>query len=189
MTKKALRQALRQRLAEMPPEQLHAQSAAACELLMKQAEFRKAEIIMIYLATSSEVNTTNIALRAWEEGKRIVAPKVSWDQRRMLPTEIKSLTTDVREGMMGIREPVDGMPIPVSELDLIVVPGLGFDSVGNRLGRGRGFYDRFLAHRDLRGVACGLAFDAQIVEEIPFEPNDVPMRMLVTSTQARRFRR
>lgn len=171
----------------MSPQEAHARSSIACRLLVQEPEFAKADVLMIYLSTVQEVDTTQIALAAWSLSKRVVAPRVSWEQRRMIPIEISSLTSDVREGQMGIREPLEGMPVPVGEIDLVLVPGLGFDARGNRLGRGRGFYDRFLAHRDFRGVACGLAFESQVVEDVPHDERDQRVRMLVTDTTVRRF--
>jgi 5-formyltetrahydrofolate cyclo-ligase len=105
----------------------------------------------------------------------------------MLPIEIHSLTSDVHHGLLGVREPVEGMPVPVSDIDLVIVPGLGFDEHGNRLGRGRGFYDRFLSHRDFRAVACALAFEEQIVPAVPAGASDVRMHMLVTDQRVVRF--
>lgn len=187
--KKALRQAIRQKIAALPAQTLHERSAAACRLLFEQVEYRKSEVVLIYLSTPTEVDTTPIALRAWADGKRVLAPLVAWEQRRMLPMEIRSLTTDVREGMMGIREPQEGVPVPVGEIDLVIVPGLAFDAAGNRLGRGRGFYDRFLAHRDYRAISCGLAFEEQVIDELPVEPNDRRMHILVSDARVRRFAR
>lgn len=188
MTKKELRQLLRERVASIPPEQRHERSVAACHLLGAQPEYRDADVIMIFLSMPHEIETSHIALAAWADSKRVLAPHVSWEQRRMLPIEIKSLDSDVGQGSMGLREPIDGMPIPVSEIDLVVVPGLAFDARGNRLGRGRGFYDRFLAHRDFRAVACALAFEEQFVDQVPREEGDVPVHMLVTEVCVRRFR-
>ena len=162
---------------------------AACRLLMKQPEYRKAEVIMLFLSTPSEIDTSQIAIQAWTELKRVLAPKVSWEQRRMIPIEIRSLTSDVRDSPMGTREPVEGMPFPIGDIDLIIVPGLGFDARGNRLGRGRGFYDRFLSHPDLRAVTCGLALEEQFVEVVPHDENDVKVDMLVTDKNVRRFKR
>lgn len=187
MTKREFRQELRRRLATLTPDAIQERSLAACDLLREQPEYRSAEIVMIFLSTAQEVDTTPLTRMAWTDLKTVLAPRVSWEQRRMLPIEIKSLATDVHAGTLGIREPVDGMPVPVSDIDLVVVPGLGFDYGGNRLGRGRGFYDRFLAHRDFGGVACGLAFEEQVVPEVPIEPNDFLMDMLVTDQQVRRF--
>jgi 5-formyltetrahydrofolate cyclo-ligase len=187
--KKALRQDLRRRLAEIPEAQLQARSAAACRLLCEQDEYKRAEIIMLFLSAPQEVDTRQLALQAWADIKRVLAPRVSWDQRRMLPIEIHSLASGVESGYMGIREPVEGMPLPVSDIDLVVVPGLGFDEHGNRLGRGRGFYDRFLSHPDFRGASCALALEEQVVPTIPVGPSDVCVDMLVTDVRVRRFPR
>lgn len=187
--KKALRQELRQRLASITPQKLHERSVAACNRLIELPDYEKCETLMIYLSMPQEVDTTTLALRAWGDGKRVLAPKVSWEQRRMLPIEIRSLNDDVRSDAMGLREPIDGLPIPVSEIDFVIVPGLGFDELGNRLGRGRGFYDRFLLHRDFRAVACGLAFEDQVVAEVPHDDSDAKMGLLVTDAKLRRFRK
>lgn len=188
MTKKALRQELRDRLAAVPTEQLMERSAAVCRRLIEQPEYQRAEVVMIFLSAPNEVETTQLALQAWGELKRVLVPKVSWDQRRILPMEIRSLTSDIGPGYQGIREPIDGMPIPVAEIDLVVVPGLGFDLKGNRLGRGRGFYDRFLTHRDFRAVSCGLALEEQVVEEVPVEESDARIDLLVTDERVLRFK-
>ncbi len=189
MNKKTLRQQLRELLVAMAPAEAHARSAAAGRLLCAQREYRRADVIMIFLSTAQEVDTAPVALQAWNDAKRVLAPRVSWEQRRMLPIEIHSLTTDVQPGVMGMREPVEGLPVPVSDIDLVVVPGLGFDERGNRLGRGRGFYERFLAHRDFRGVACAMAFEDQVVESVPVAEADVRVDMLVTDARVRRFSR
>ncbi len=147
----------------------------------------KAEVVMVFLSIASEIDTAPIVLRAWQDRKRVLAPKVSWEQRRMLPVEIRSLTEDLTVSSMGIREPIAGVPIPVSLIDLVIVPGLGFDEYGNRLGRGRGFYDRFLAHPEFKGVACALAFEEQVTPSIPVGPLDRRVDMLVTDQKVRKF--
>jgi 5-formyltetrahydrofolate cyclo-ligase len=187
--KKELRQKLRERLAGLAPEGIQLRSAAACQLLCAQEEYRRADVIMIFLSMPQEPDTGPMALRAWSDGKRVLAPRVSWEQRRMLPIELHSLATDVQPGMLGIREPVEGLPVPVSDIDLVIVPGLGFDEHGNRLGRGRGFYDRFLSHRDFRGISCALAFEEQVVESVPMGTEDIRVNMLVTDVRVLRFPR
>jgi 5-formyltetrahydrofolate cyclo-ligase len=187
VTKKELRQHLRGALAQISPEQLHQRSVQACTLLTSTQEFKRAQIIMVFLSLPNELDTTSLVLHAWQGMKRVLAPKVSWEQRRMLPIEIQSLSDDVSESPLGIREPAQGVPFPVANIDLVVVPGLGFDLNGNRIGRGRGFYDRFLAHRDWHGVACGLAFEDQVNEQVPTEALDMRVDMLVTDKAIRRF--
>jgi len=188
VTKKELRQQLRQWLAALTPEDLQLRSAAACRNLCSLEACGDVDVVMIFLSMAQEVDTTQIALHAWSRGRRVLAPRVSWEQRRMLPIEITSLTTDVQAGPMGLREPVEGIPVPVSEIDLVIVPGLAFDEMGNRLGRGRGFYDRFLSHRDFHGRTCALAFQEQVVEEVPTGENDVRVDMLVTDARVYSFR-
>src|SRR5437763_11121701 len=142
---------------------------------------------MLYIRTPHEVDTAPLALRCWQSGKSVVVPKVSWDQRRMLPVEITSLQTDLTTSGHGIREPETGKPVPIAEIDIVIVPGLGFTPNGFRIGRGMGFYDRFLAQPDFVGVSCGLAFEEQIVPNLPVLDHDVPLAMLVTERMTRRF--
>ena len=185
--KKELRQRLRKILADIPTQDLSAKSLRACQLLFEQREYIKAEVIMVFLSLPLEIDTTPLVLRAWQSRKRVLAPKVSWNQRRMLPIEIRSLTEDLTVSTMGIREPLTGVPFPISLIDLVIVPGLGFDEYGNRLGRGRGFFDRFLAHPEFTGISCALAFEEQITPQVPVGPLDRHVNMLVTDAKARRF--
>lgn len=176
-------------MAAVPREQLLERSSAACGLLCEQPEYKQAEVVMVFLSTPQEVDTSMIAQQAWRSLKSVLAPRVSWEQRRMLPIEIRSLTTDVHPGRLGLREPVAGLPVPVCDIDLIIVPGLAFDEQGNRLGRGGGFYDRFLAHPDQRAVSCALALEEQVVDSVPHGAHDVRVDLLVTDVCVRRFGR
>jgi 5-formyltetrahydrofolate cyclo-ligase len=183
-----LRQRLRKVLAEIPVDQIADRSLAACQHLYGQHEYQKAEVIMVFLSLPTELDTSPLVLRAWQDRKRVLAPKVSWNQRRMMPIEIRSLTDDLLVSTMGIREPAAGIPFPVSLIDLVIVPGLAFDEFGNRLGRGRGFYDRFLAHPEFKGVACAMVFEEQVTSTIPVGPLDRRVDMLVTDKKVRRFK-
>lgn len=186
--KSDLRRRLRETLAAMTADHLDAASRRACHRLFEQPEYIRAEVVMVYLSLPTETDTLQLALRCWQDRKRVLAPKVSWEQRRMIPVEIRSLTEDLVPSRFGMSEPVRGVPFPVALVDLIIVPGLGFDEFGNRLGRGSGFYDRFLSNPEIRGTACGLAFEAQLAPRIPVGPHDRPVDMLVTDQEVRRFR-
>ncbi len=186
-SKPALRRVLREQLAAITPDQRRAKSAAACGLLAGLPEFSQARVVMLYLSTAEEIDTAPLALRCWQTGKSVVVPKVSWDQRRMLPVEITTLQTGLTSTGQGIREPIAGKPIPIEFIDLVIVPGLGFSTTGYRIGRGMGFYDRFLAQSEFIGRSCGLAYEEQVVEALPVLDHDIPLSMLVTDRGVRRF--
>ena len=91
MNKQAVRHTLREKLAGMTDADRHLKSHAACRFVCTSPEFEAAHVVMLYLSTPTEVDTAPIALRCWQDGKQVVVPKVSWDQRRILPVEISSL--------------------------------------------------------------------------------------------------
>ena len=187
LNKAVIRKNLREILERMSEADRHAKSLAITSLVAATPEFTSARVIMLYLSNSYEVDTAPLALRAWQAGKTVVVPKVSWDQRRMLPTEISSLHDQMTSTGPGIREPIAGRPMPGEFIDLVVVPGLGFTNTGYRIGRGMGFYDRFLAQPDFVGLSCGLGFEEQVVEQLPLLDHDIPLSMLATDRGVRRF--
>src|SRR3954471_7174676 len=178
--KAIIRRQLRETLAAMGEADRHARSMAACRLVTNSAEFDAARVVMLYLSTPTEVDTAPLALKCWQQNKSVVVPKVSWDQRRMLPVEISSLKDAMTTTGPNIREPISGKPIPTDLIDLVVVPGLGFTPSGYRIGRGMGFYDRFLALPEFIGLSCGLAFHEQVIDNIPLLDHDMPLGMLVS---------
>lgn len=186
-SKAAIRRHLRQLLADLSDGERRTRSAEACSLVAQTPEFAAARVVMLYLSTPTELDTASLALRAWQAEKTVVVPKVSWDQRRMLPVEITSLQTNIETTGPGVREPISGAPIPVDLVDLVIVPGLGFSVEGHRIGRGMGFYDRFLAQSEFLGVSCGLGFEEQILPTLPLQAHDMPLAMLVSDRQVRRF--
>lgn len=185
--KSSIRKHLRETLAAMSDVDRHTRSLAACAVVTASAEFEAARCIMLYLSTAHEVDTASLALRAWQEGKTVVVPKVAWDQRRMLPVEISSLTTGMTTTGPGVREPIAGNPMPIEFIDLVIVPGLGFTETGYRIGRGMGFYDRFLAQPGFNGLSCGVAFTQQIIHDLPILDHDMPLSMLATENGLKRF--
>jgi 5-formyltetrahydrofolate cyclo-ligase len=186
--KSNIRKLMREKFEAVASDVLHQRSNTACGFLIRTPEFENARVIMLYLSTPLETDTASLALKAWQEGKTVVVPKVAWHQRRMLPTEITSLH---QSGLTtigpGVREPIAGKPVPVEFIDLVVVPGVAFSPQGYRIGRGMGFYDRFLAQPDFTGLSCGLAFEDQVIDNLPVLDHDMPLGMLVTERGIRRF--
>ena len=183
MDKKQLRLEFQKTLFEMTPEQRIQKSKKACQNLIATEQFQKASTIMMYLSLPYEADVSEAILCAWQLGKMVVAPKISWQQRHMLPVEINSLDTGFSTKVSGLRNPVKGQPIPFEDIDLVVAPGLGFDRKGNRLGRGGSYYDRFFANENTRAVRCAFAFSEQMCDLVPTNDRDEPVDFIVTDEE------
>jgi 5-formyltetrahydrofolate cyclo-ligase len=136
----------------------------------------------------------------------VAAPRVDWENRRLLPCLIQSLTCGIEIGPRNVPQPSADAPLcPLEDIDLILTPGLAFDPSGYRLGRGAGFYDRFLAKHSSRAHAaghtqsarppaagtrsvCGVAFEEQIVDAVPRDAWDHPLELIVTDRRVLRPR-
>lgn len=178
--KNELRQNLNSRLRNMSPDELTLKSKSACKRLMQTKEFEQAKTVMIYLHLPHEVDTSELILHCWQMGKLVVVPKVSWEQRHMIPVVINSLETGIEKDHIGLRNPLTGVPIPSEDIDLVITPGMGFDLKGNRLGRGGAYYDRFFSHKTMRALKFGLAFHEQVIDEVPTAEHDVKLNCLIT---------
>ncbi len=181
--KAAMRAAMKDRLAQLAADEVQRLSASVCRRVIAAGFFETASTVMMYLPIDFEVDLTPLALRCFQDGKTVCVPRMDWSSRRMTAVEIVSLEDEFEQRRCGVREPVSGRPIPGDEIDLILIPALAYDAAGFRLGRGGGFYDRFLAQPTLRqgGVRlCGVAFDQQIVDEVPHEAHDAIVDAIVT---------
>jgi 5-formyltetrahydrofolate cyclo-ligase len=187
--KKAVRAMLKSRIEGISAKKKREKSGLACNGVLESEEFRKAKVVMAYLSTPDEVDTTMIIEAAWELGKVVLAPKILWKTREMIPVMIRSLEKDLVEAKLGIREPKSQSPYLENRIDLILVPAMGFCEDGDRIGHGMGFYDRFLAMISGHAVSCGVGFEEQVLEKLPREEWDMRLDMIVTDEKVRRFGR
>jgi 5-formyltetrahydrofolate cyclo-ligase len=183
MDKAQLRSELQKCLLRMTEQQRDQKSRQACKNLISTPQFQRASAVMMYLSLPHEVDTSEAILHAWQLGKVVAVPKISWQQRHMIPVQISSLETGFSTEVGGLRNPVTGVPMPFGEIDLVVTPALGFDRKGNRLGRGGCYYDRFFINDELKAPRCGFAFAEQIVDSVPVTETDVPVDFLVTDKE------
>jgi 5-formyltetrahydrofolate cyclo-ligase len=186
----ALRRELRARrraihgLARQRAARQLAQLVGAARLL------RPGRIIGLYLSTAEEIDTRPLLDLARMRGCRIALPRVvNLRHDRM---RFHDWTGGTRRGAFGIREPSGNRIRPAGELDIVFLPLVGFDLQGNRIGMGRGFYDRHFAMRlrltrYRRPVLIGLAYDVQQVASLPRGDHDVPLDAIVTQSSVRRF--
>lgn len=171
--KKSLRQQIRRLKKEYSPEQLMAQSEVIMGKLERKPDFERAQSVMLYASLPDEVQTLAF-LDKWKNSKQIILPTVVGDD--IIPVELTA-DSQMVEGDFHILEPENH---PYSgRLDLIVVPGMAFDKTGHRLGRGKGFYDRFLIkYPEVKTI--GICFDFQLLDSIPTEPHDRVVDEVVT---------
>lgn len=185
--KAQLRMHIREIISAMSPQIAQAKSQIACASVLALPEYRDARTIMLYLPMPGEADCSPVASHAWQAGKTVLAPKVTWAPREMIAVQIDSLDEGVVAGEYGIPMPAGDERWPADKIDFMIVPALAFDRRGHRLGRGAGFYDRFLAQDALRAAVCGLSFGEQLVDQLPNHPHDQPVEILVTDREVLRF--
>ena len=176
-----IRGQVRAKLAAMTSQQQHDASVAACKRLVELTPFQDASIVMLYMPMANEVDLTPVAIRCFQAGKTVCVPSVDWRRKDMDAVEVHSFDDHIMElDEHGLRTPRDGVPLPTNLIDLVVVPGLAFDAHGHRLGRGGGYYDRFLSRLRRSATSIGLAFEVQMIDQIPINHDDVSVKIVVT---------
>ena len=169
MNKEELR---REILAKRKAMASPALSAAICQRASRLPVFCKASTVMLYYSAHSEVDTSLLFALSEKAGKKICAPRVL-DEATMEAAYVDE--GGLQRGNFGIWEPTGKV---AKNIDLVIVPGVVFDKQGHRIGYGKGYYDRFL--RDRKVATLGLAYACQVVPEIPAEPHDVKLDMIIT---------
>lgn len=146
---------------------------AVFERLERSAAFQLADKVLMYHSLPDELETHRF-LNKWKDRKKFFLPRVNGVNLELLPYDESRLEI----GSFHIEEPTGNNLHPVEEIEMIVVPGVAFDRKGVRLGRGRGFYDRLL--QNAKAIKVGIGYEFQLVDDLPSEPHDVPMDMVIT---------
>jgi 5-formyltetrahydrofolate cyclo-ligase len=183
LEKRAVRAAVRARIGAMPPSERWLASAAVCQRVMALGVFARARTVMLFAPLPDEVDLTGVLVRCREDGKRVCAARADWETREMVPAEVGGGDWSALViGRFGVREPGAGAAVVNAlEIDLVLVPGVAFDAGGHRLGRGGGFYDRFLARPELgRAALIGVGFGVQVVAKVPRSGHDRPVDAVIT---------
>ncbi len=171
------------RISNMTTAIKRSASQRVCTRLNSLASIEFANTIFVYLPIKDEVDLTPIIAQWLNESRSVVVPLVSWDSNTMSAGLLTSLKQqNLIKTKNGLLEPAIKHPLPADLIDVIIVPGIGFDATGMRLGRGGGYYDRYLsAHRP--PIVIGVAFDEQIDSSIFHEHHDQMMTAIVTPTR------
>jgi len=167
-------------LKEQNNEERLRKSRLIAEQLWKLPALQKARSILFFASMPGEVDTLAMIEKAIFLGKRVSLPIVEQIQRKLIPTSISSME-DVHKKKHGIPEPHfdPHKVLDVKDLDAVMVPGLAFDKQYNRLGRGAGYYDRFLRTLPQNVITVGLAFDFQLTESLPTEAHDMRLQQVI----------
>lgn len=170
-TKQQLRAHIRLLKKQHSTQSLQMLSEAVMAKIENSERFKHAQVVLIYASLDDEVSTFSF-MEKWHGEKTFLLPKVNNDRLTLHPY---AGTDSLRRGSYGIAEPVTEEFHDFERIDLAIIPGMAFDTNGNRLGRGRGYYDRFFAGIGKNIYKIGVAFPFQIVEEIPVIPTDIKM--------------
>ena len=169
----------RDRLRALPrlsPEARAEKSSALCSALVRDAVWLQARNVALFAPLSVEPDVE--ALFGFAPGKRLCFPSVRPEGLAFFAVPSADLLVIPPGARWRVREPLEGACARVEELDLILVPGVAFTLEGLRLGRGAGYYDRFLAAASAHRI--GVCFESQLVSDLPVEPHDVRMHRVLT---------
>jgi 5-formyltetrahydrofolate cyclo-ligase len=180
--KEVLRQRILQLRDNMDPADIRQKSLKIKETVLGLPEYAKADVIASYVNKGSEVETKLLIRKALASRKKVLIPMTQSNTRELLYSEISSLDNLVL-GRFGIPEPRHVKIRDLATAKLVFVPGVVWDIYGYRLGWGKGYFDTVLSHLSDSSLSIGLSFDLQLVEQVPREQFDLPVKMLVTESR------
>ena len=178
MTREEIRSEVRKKRKAVSGIQVAEMSLRICEKIVALPEYIRAKRVLCYAAMPDEVQTKGILWAIAHSGRELYLPVV----RKGGGMDAVRVTEDtvMKPDPMGVEAPVSDDILPPEALDLVLVPGIAFDRAGNRLGFGKGYFDRFLTR--CRCPMVGLAYELQLVDAIQATPHDVPMSKIVTES-------
>ncbi len=187
MQKQTLRKEILTLRENQTPAEIIEKNKQIFDILANWQVFKSADAVLIYMDFRSEVQTRQIVDYCLENNKDVIVPVVKQDTKQIVLVAVDNDTTFVKS-KLGILEPViekDSVRT-LYDIDLVLAPGVAFDQAGNRLGYGGGYYDRLLAaHSEIRHLikVYGLAFDCQLVDDVPTDKTDCKMDGVITEKQ------
>lgn len=159
------------------------------ELIMAKIEalpdFASSQTVFIYMDFKNEVRTIPLVKRLLQQNRRVIIPYTDIKNTVIIPVELRDMEKDLTVSPYGYLEPKSGLIVPVNpqEFDVIIVPGVAFDREFNRIGFGKGYYDRILNQKRPKVRAIAPAYELQVLDRIPAEPHDIKMNVIVTENR------
>jgi 5-formyltetrahydrofolate cyclo-ligase len=181
--KRKLRKELIEKRKNIPKNKVLEKSNKIKKILFEIDEFKQASTILFYVSYDNEVYTHDMIKESKKMGKRVVVPFSDKANRRLILSELDNWSS-LKPGSYGILEPSKDeiKEFSIEKIDLIIVPGVGFDESGRRIGHGKGYYDNLL--KKLKdSLIIGLAFELQIIDKIPVNKHDIPVKKIITENR------
>src|SRR3989338_3230906 len=182
MTKGQLRTPILHQLKQQKEEERRQRSEAIRRKVFRLTAFRRAKTVCCYVALPYEVQTWRMIEEMIESGKRVVVP-VTAPRKRLWVSEVRDPSTELGRGAHGVWEPRPGAgrPVPLRDVDLVLVPGVAFDRRGHRLGHGLGYFNRFLSRLPRTIPTIGLAFRFQVLDRLPAASHDRAVQTVLSA--------
>jgi 5-formyltetrahydrofolate cyclo-ligase len=181
MDKTLIRKKLRIKRNCLPQKELAPQSRLIIRKLSGLIPFKKGMTVMAYISTQSEVKTTSLINYLHKTGARVCVP---WVRGNDIVPVLLTKSCRMKKDAYSIKVPVIKKTLTdIKKIDVVAAPGIGFDRNGNRIGFGKGYYDRFLKKLPSKTIKAALAFSCQLVKTIPAEKHDIKMDFIITEKE------
>ncbi len=172
--KRKVRQAVRAEITKLSAEEKQSLSSQIFSKIALLDEVQQASVVALFVSLADEPLTADIIAQL-SPHKRVVVPRIEGEEM-----EFYDISEGVAVGSFGIMEPVATTPVDPSEIDAIIVPGVAFTRLGARLGRGKGFYDKYLSRNGFRAYTIGVCYPCQLVDALPTEEHDKMLDTIVS---------
>lgn len=166
-SKKELRKRVKSLIKAMAAKKRAVEASAVTEQLLQHPKLQSVGTIALFASLPDEIDTTAL-IKKLACRSRVVLPRLSGDEMDFYPYSPEAM----HSGAMGISEPDGDVPVAPSDIDVMILPGLAFTIGGQRLGRGKGYYDRYMARELFRAYTIGICHSVQLLEVLPVEPHD-----------------
>ena len=183
--KEQLRKALKEKRKNLSAAEVDEKSTLVTEIFLESDVYKKASTIMLYMPIRNEVDTGKIISKGFADGKKLVFPVTDRESGIITPYFADG-KTEFKKGAFSVPEPSLREKMRLEEIDVVLVPGIGFDYFGNRIGFGKGCYDMLLCK--CNALKIGVCYEFQLLEKIPYDEHDIKMDYILTETGFRKTR-
>jgi 5-formyltetrahydrofolate cyclo-ligase len=177
---------MREQLAQLSPGERQAKGETIAQAVLALPEVVRACVVMAFLALPDEVDTRPLIAGLWEQGKVVAVPHTDVERGQLFAVRLDSGAA-LRPAALSVREPQVQEPVALAAVEVVILPGQAFDREGHRLGRGKGFYDRFVQQKECVAFRVAVAFSSQVLVVLPHGPSDARLDLLVTEKEVLRF--